>query len=527
MHATVVVTLSVAVTVWYSVARGQDFNWDQQNYHIGIPFLLLHGTFWTSVAPAAIQSYFNPCVLELQFLALRNLSPIGFAVSVAVVQSFAFMLAGLICASIARPAGGWTATMLGLLGFALCLTAPMPLSEAGTTFIDFVTAVPVVGAYALLLTRGRWSHPFVPATLAGALLGAATALKLTNGVFALGVVGFALAGPASLRRRAGWLLTAGGAAILAFAVVGGSWQIALWERFGNPFFPYYNNIFRSPDFPPVALRDARFLPHSVLDIWRYPYYWLRGGNFTRATAAPGSELAFIDARWIVAVGGITVFLAALPIFHRWARQRLADPAVGLLLAFTIDYLVWLVVFGIQRYAVAPDILCGAALLILAMAVQPVALRIVLLGAVGLFSWRTMVVPDWGHLPWRSHWQAFSMAPLHFDGPAIIFLTVKPSLFVAASLPANSRYVSIDGELDLRAGNHTNLTRQIGRELASAARLRLEEISPTTVPGVSTKILASYGLVVTNCCQTLHVADESFRVCRVDRRSASTRPAVTQ
>jgi hypothetical protein len=62
------------MTILYATARGQDFNWDQQYYHIGILFLLAHATFWESVAPAGVQSYFNPYVIEIQWFAIRHLS---------------------------------------------------------------------------------------------------------------------------------------------------------------------------------------------------------------------------------------------------------------------------------------------------------------------------------------------------------------------------------------------------------------------------------------------------------------------
>jgi hypothetical protein len=256
LYYTAVISGAIVVTIWYAVARGQDFNWDQQNYHIGIAFLQVHGTFWDSIAPAGIQSYFNPYVQHAQFFAMRHLSPICFVLLLAVLQSLAFMLAGLICADIARPADGWKALLLGLSGFALCVMAPMSLTEAGTTCIELVTSVPVLAAYAVLLARGRWLGLSSSGSLAGALLGIATALKLTNGVFALGVVGFALAGPDSPRQRLGWALMCAAAAMLGFIAVGGSWHLGLWERFGNPFFPFYNNIFHSPDFDLTALRCA-------------------------------------------------------------------------------------------------------------------------------------------------------------------------------------------------------------------------------------------------------------------------------
>jgi hypothetical protein len=545
LYSAAVIFIAVVVTVWYAVARGQDFNWDQQNYHIGIPFLLAHGTFWESIEPAGIQSYLNPYVLQAQFFAMQHLSAIFFAVLLAMLQSAAFMMAGLICADIAPPTLGWKVLPLTLFGFALCLMAPMSLSEAGTTLIDLVTAVPVLAAYAVLLTRGRWLGFCSSGSLAGVLLGVATALKLTNGLFALGVAGFALAGRDSPRQRLGWALMCAIAAMLAFVVVGGSWQLGLWERFGNPFFPYYNNIFHSPDFDLTALRDERFPAHSVFDIWRYPLYWLLGGRPIPGSwlyplfywllggvgprlgiATPSSELAFSDARWVVAVGGGTLFLAALLIFRRWRNCRLAEPATGLFFAFTLDYLAWIAQFGYTRYLLPLEILCGAIILYLASLVVPYSLRFSLLLAMTVLSWRILFVPDWGHLPWRPYWQAVNPMPHDFGGPAIVFLTRKPSSFVAASLPSDARYVGIYGVeiygdfvykgFNMLASNNTNLTRQLKRELEPTPNVLLKEIDEGTPPSDSIAILASYGLKVTNQCEILRIANENFRICDVER-----------
>ena len=524
LHAAVVITASLGVTIWYATARGQDFNWDQRNYHIGVPFLLAHGMFWDSIAPAGIQSYLNPYVMEIQLFAMQHLSGITFAVTLAVFQSLAFMIAGLVSAEVAYPAGGSQAMVLGLLGFALSLLAPMPLSEAGSTYIDLITGVPVLGAYALLLTRGHRLSFVTSAALAGVLLGAATALKLTNGVFAVGAVGFALAGPESLRRRIVWLLACGGAAIVAFAAVGGPWCIEVWEHFRNPVFPFYNNIFLSRDYPPVAFRDATFLPRSFLGLWVYPLYWalphrlysLLGGSPTSGWGSPSNYLFFRDARWIAAIYGITLFLVALLISRRWARARLNDPATGLLFAFTIGYVVWLFEFGIQRYAASLDILCGVVLLALVMLLPMKGLKFGLLSAMVLGSWGLMVLPYEEHLPWRSYWQSINPQCLHFDGPTIVFLTFKPSLFIAASLPPNTRYVDLSGEFNLRASKDTDLTRQLKQELISPVQFKLEEVDPGSVSPIPGATLASYHLSVTNRCRPLQIADETFRLCDVTR-----------
>ncbi len=522
LHAAVVIAASLGVTIWYATTRGQDFNWDQRNYHIGVPFLLAHGMFWESIAPAGIQSYLNPYVMEIQFFAMQHLNAISFAVMLAVFQSLAFMLAGLISAEVAYPAGGSQSILLGLLGFALSLLSPMPLSEAGSTYIDLVTAVPVLGAYALLLTRGHRLSILTSAALAGVLLGAATALKLTNGVFALGAVGFALAGPESLRRRIVWLFACGGAAIVAFAALGGPWYIKVWEHFRNPVFPFYNNIFLSRDYPPVAFRDSTFLPRSFLDIWVYPLYWalphrlywLLAGSPTSGWGSPSNYLFFRDARWIAAIYGITVFLTALLISRPWARARLNDPVTGLLFASIIGYVVWLFEFGIQRYAASIDILCGVVLLSLVKLLPMKGLKFGLLFAMVLGSWGLMVLPYEEHLPWRSYWQSINPQCLRFDGPTIVFLTFKPSLFIAASLPPNTRYVDLSGEFNLRASNHTDLTRQLKQELISPVQFKLKEVDRGSVSQISGATLVSYHLSVTNRCRPLQIADEILRLCDV-------------
>ncbi len=519
LHAAIIVSVSLIVTIWYAIARGQDFNWDQQNYHIGIPFLMAAGTFWSSIAPAGYQSYLNPYLLQVQYWMMRHLGPQEFTVTLAAAQSLAFMLAGRICAAIAGPVGGWNGTSLALLGFALCVMAPMSLSEAGATFVDLVLAIPVLAAYALLLTRSRWLSRTSAGLLAGGLLGLATALKLTNGIFLIGAFGFGLAGPETVRQRLQLMAVCGGAAALAFMLAGGWWHIDLLRRFGNPFFPLYNKYFRSPDYSFTNYHDERFLPSSVLDIWRYPIYWLLGGSPIAGVGSPSAEVAFVDPRWACAIFGGSLYLVGLGTRPLWRVRQLADQATGLCFAFGIGYLIWLTEFGYHRYMVALDILCGAVILFLALALRPHLLRVGMLGGLVILSWCIMRVPDWGHLPWRSYWQSINPEPLDFGGPALVFLTSAPLSFIAASLPADARYVGLIGGFDLDPNRPTSLTRQLEQILVSAPHnLRLKEVDLGSLPDHAAAVLASYGLAATDRCETLHVADRTFRICELRRSS---------
>ncbi len=511
-----IVLTSLAVTIHAAVRYGQDFNWDQRNYHIGVPFLLEHHMFWASIDPADIQSYFNPYLLQVQFWALQHLPAIDFAILLGSVQSIAFMLAGLLCVEIARPVGGWSAIIIGLLGFALCLIAPVPLSEAGCTFIDVTTSIPVIGAYILLLARGRVLPFTAAALLAGALLGLATALKLTNATFAVAAIGFALAGTDTWRQRLRWLVLCYGALALAFIVISLPWMLVLNKHFGSPLFPFYNNIFHSPDFPPLNWHDTTFQPDSVLDVWRFPFYWLVGHDKALPSFSPTLQLHFIDARWIFAVFGLTLFVIALPFSRMWRRNKLADPTSGFMFTAIIGYLVWLKVFADHRYFIGFDIMCGAILLSLLMQLRPVVLRAGLLATLVLLSYQLMRVPDWVHLPWKPYWQAINPVKLKFDRPTIVFLLDQPILFVAASLPADTRYVGINGEFDLRGSNDTALTRQLKHDLTAEPNTPLKEIDDGTIPAAAYNILQSYGLSITSQCTEFTVGGELFHMCNIRR-----------
>jgi hypothetical protein len=525
VYFSAIIVASLLVTLIYALTRGQDLNWDQRNYHISMPFFLKNGSYWTSVAPSGIHSYFNPYVYQIQYFGITHLPPILFTTLLATAQSTVFMIAGLICLDIARPAGRDTPgagniqdLAPALCGFALCLMAPIALSEAGATFIDLLTAAPVVAAYGLLLVRGRRLGLFTTAALAGALIGLATALKLTNAVFAIGAIGFALAGHERLRQRLQWLVAYAASGLLSFLVIGGGWLLQLWTRFKNPFFPYYNNIFRSPDFGVTTERDIRFLPHSVFDIWRYPLFWLFGGSPNKETGSPSCELHLGDARWVIVTFGGVVFLAALALLPRWRKQRLAEPATGLFFAIGLAYMAWLAQFGIHRYMAPIDVLCGAAVLFLVLQLGRIDIkaRLAMLAAILVLSGAVLKVPDFVHYPWRAQWRAIKPTPLDFGGPSIVFLTGKPMSYIAASLPADARYVGLVGDFDLRAGADNSLARQLKQMLATSPGARLKEVDQGSTPDKAAAILSGYGLAATSKCKDLIMPDETLRVCDVER-----------
>lgn len=496
-YGAIVCAVSLGVIWIFAVRSGQDANWDQLNYHLAVPFLLLHGGFWDSVAPAGIQSYLNPTILIPQFLAITHLPPIAATLAIAIPQAAVFALAGLICRDIAR-AGTADWARPALAGFALCLMSPIALSEAGTTYVDLVTALPVLAAL-LLLGRATWRH----AAAAGAMLGIAAGLKLTNAMYVFAVPWLVLVWPASRVARLSALALAGIAAIAGFAASAGWWHIEVWHHFVNPVFPFANAIFRSPDFPPVSMNDDRFLPNSAWAVIRWPWRWIVGGGGKTGLLSPGAEVDPKDLRFLPTVVGIAA-LALASAFSRNLRVRLKP---GLIAAWLCVFLIWLAGFGIHRYMVGLEILTGAALLTLCLHL-PQRLATPALVTLVAAAFIVLHVPRWTRVPFEAHWQAIEPTPIALDRPALVFLADAPTSYVVASMPDDTRIAVLSSDFDLRATQPTSLVRQVRTILAQGRTPYL-----LFQHNDADALLAGYALHRAEC-RPQRIGGQDFTLCRL-------------
>jgi hypothetical protein len=277
-----------AVAAAVAIALGRDANWDIRNYHVYNSYALLEGRWALDLAPAGLHSFLQPG-LDIPFYLLVQ-SPLNAwprvvsalqAGSLGLLAFLTLTVVNLICHGDARRATGES-----ILVAAFGLTGAATLPQAGATFNDVPVACLVIGAVLMLLVvaqrealSGRAGQSEQRAQrsrfLAGVLGGAAVGLKLTAAIYPPALAAVALLGArgSAQRLQALALLAAGGA--LGFAVSFGPWGWFLYEKFGNPFGPYLNDIFRSPWFPPASQSDSRFLPDGLGQALVYPLFWAR------------------------------------------------------------------------------------------------------------------------------------------------------------------------------------------------------------------------------------------------------------
>lgn len=156
-----------------------------------------------------------------------------------------FRLVSLICS---RAVAVWT--------IALLVSVPLTFIESSTLFVEntvmlFLTAAILTIAEARFRITGR-------DYLAILLLVAGACMVKLHGAIAAGVIGLialvlCLRGRTALRA----VLPIAAATVVVGAVALWPYVFA-WLKTGNPVFPFYNHLFKSPFFPPVDFVDGRW-----------------------------------------------------------------------------------------------------------------------------------------------------------------------------------------------------------------------------------------------------------------------------
>jgi hypothetical protein len=409
----------------YAYAVGDDVNWDWRNYHAYNVWATINRRHDIDVVPAGFQTYFNPLIYYPIYILHQLISPLWTGLIAGAVH-------GLNLVAI-------YALTRALLGSAACLAAscllaafgPMTLSEVGTSFADIVLSLPTIAAL-IFISADRPRPNFY--ILAGILIGVAVALKLTNIVFALGLVAAAIAATRPLAALC--CVTLGGT--IGGLIAGGWWSFLLWRDLGNPVFPLFNGFFPSPELAAVNILDREFIPNGWLDGLAYPFYWLVGDNRS-------SEYPFRDARFAVA---FILFVGAIGASLIRRADLFTRRDAQFIIFFVVSYATWLMLFSIQRYAVTLELLCGPLIVLLLVRILQSAefsdswiaperrrSAIVLIVALASAAWTQP--GDWTRRAWSSPYHP--QLPTELTQPAIYLLLDKPLAYIAPLLPPRSRF----------------------------------------------------------------------------------------
>jgi hypothetical protein len=427
-----------------SMVIGQDANWDLRNYHLYNVHALLNDRLGFDLAPARFQTYFNP-TLDLLYYGLNRLSPplvVGFVMGALHGLNFVLVL------GIARQLTGAGADLrLPLLLAAAAVLGPGFRGELGNTMGDNTTALFLLGG--LYLALSRWQAMLdqnVKGTVAvlgaGLLMGLGTGLKLTNLPYAVAMCLAFLCVPLPYRRRFGMAFLFGIGVSAGVALTSGWWFLKMWQMFGNPLFPQFNNIFHSPWAAETGVIDTSFLPKTLLEYLRWPFIF--ASDFHRVT-----EVAHSLVMWPVTYTLLAMF-GALALLRRVRGVTL--PSIGprgrfFLVFCGLAYLVWMRMFSIYRYLILLELLVPLIIWLLWRGIATsaqAAHRLAGMTLVVLLLCAT-ATPQWGNAQWGA--QAYSAEVPAFEAPAqsvIFFAQPEPPMgWLATMFPPQVKFIGVD------------------------------------------------------------------------------------
>jgi hypothetical protein len=235
----------VVLGIASAAAWAPTMQYDDLAYHLGLPWqLMLHGRYapdpgqqdW-SLAPWA-GDIWQALPQVLARSEARSAVNLGWLLATAAGLWRLGALVGL------RPAYRWATV-------ALYATLPMTAVLLGGMQTETAGAATMVWLAVVVVDRDAGPRRL----FAGALLfGLSCALKPVHAVAALPLLAWAAWRHRGARRRPAALALA---AVLV-VLVGGSSYAFSWHATGNPVLPLFNDVFRSPWFPPTAFVDQNW-----------------------------------------------------------------------------------------------------------------------------------------------------------------------------------------------------------------------------------------------------------------------------
>ena len=497
-----------------SVGLGADASWDFRNYHLYDAFAALRKPDGLDLAPAQRQS-FNPPMIDLPAFWLRERLG-GWPRLLDAVLALPSAVAAILAWGIGRrvapdPTRSGEAALLLALLFGATGAAGLPTT--GTGMSEMPAACFTLGALLILVRSVPVAPTPWPAVAAGLLLGTAVGFKPTQAIFGLAAAGaLFLCGGGPLQRRALASVLLGLGASAGALLIAGPWWWHLIRLFGSPTFPYLNNLFRSPLYPPIPLTDGRFLPHGLLPSLWQPFSWA-----VRPSRA-ASELPVRDPR--LALGVIAALCCLIP--NRRPEDALTGGGIPapqrFLLAFCgFGLLLWQRAFSILRYLAPIELLSGLVVLIALRRLRHLhpALPAAGLAALLFLCVGTTAYPDWGRVHPADAAPVVAPPPLPPDA-MVLLLTDDPMSFVAAFVDPRVRFVGVNNNL-LRPGPDSVFAAAVRR----AVRTHAGPLWGLEVPGTpdpAATVLAALGLHRQGACVPVrtNLEADGLRLCRLSR-----------
>ncbi len=427
----------VIICIVWVLISGKDVNWDSMNYHYFAGKSALNHELSNHLFPAGPQSYLNPYAY-VPFYVLVNFfeNPIMVGICLAILHSLTIYAFLFFCRHFFYESGSDLIIFASLL---LGLSTPIFWHQIGSSFIDIYICGLILCGLCYLL-RSIKSNKFKDLFLSASLLGIAVGFKLTAAIYAFSAGVLAFVFFVLINRNIKYFIFFGVVGIIFFLLIEGYWGGLVWKEFGNPFLPYFNNIFKSEYYFPLSITNTRFIPSSFEDVILFPL------KLMLPTPWHYYEIRSPDIRLIV-----FLLLVMINVKKNIKMLKLNSSYLAVYIFFIISFCLWMLTSTNGRYGLP---------LLLLLGVLTTHQLFILLNKRRFYFYFSLILLiqstisymsselRWDEREWGTDY--FDLSPKGIEKyPAVYVSTDKQSYsFFSKYLDKSSSFVNLSGQLPL-------------------------------------------------------------------------------
>lgn len=439
-----------------SLSLGKDINWDLLNYHYYNAYAFLEHRLDYDIAPAQLQTFINPIADIPFYLMVRHFPAWVAGFVLGFTHGFNLSLIFLIFWKVTNHSDKWRKFLYGICLVIISGIAPGFISELGNTMHDNLTSLFVLFTVLALVTaseklsNNQYKLGLLYIGTAGLAMGLGVGIKPSITIFAISSAFVLAVFQSSWRNKLTSLFIYGITGITGGLITAGFWWWEMWKRFQNPFFPFYNHIFKSPYFTSTHINWSFYLPDRLWEYFLWPLIFSLDSYRV-------NQLRFFDIRFALLyllfwVWLTVIILRKLRLIPQASVKQKAifntNLCNYLLFFFILSYIFWIRESATYRFLIPLELLVPLCFFILLERLLPSQkMQIILAVSAAVLTISLFRSFNWGRLDWGTSY--FSIDTSHFD-PAentiVVMLGRSPTSYLIPEFPKNYRFVRPEGNL---------------------------------------------------------------------------------
>lgn len=456
-HTVIVSILASIICGVAALLLGKDINWDLRNYHYYNAYALLENRLAFDIAPAQLQTFFNP-ILDLPFFWMAQHLPAKVTGAIlGALHGINLSLIFLIFCEITSFSRQTLKIVAGIAVIIISAASPGFIAELGGTMNDNLVSIFVSLAIFLILIaykkcaqKKEQRETVLLIIMAGLIMGAGVGLKPTIAIYALSSAVALLVLFRTWQDRIPYFIYYSAAGIAGGVASSGFWWWRLWIEYGNPLLPFLNNIFQSKYIATLLFTDKTFLPVRIWEYFLWPIIFSLDSQRV-------SEVKFVDIRFAV-LFFISVLTCGIWVVRKLKRENQhfeSQTVKFLVIFFILSFILWMKSFSIYRYLISLELFAPIIFLaLLERIVQSSKVRIYIIIAVTISLYALFSPLNLGRVSWSDPYINIknSSSLKLLDNAVVVMLGFSPTAYVIPAFPSTARFIRPEGNLYLQNGN---------------------------------------------------------------------------